>query len=168
MVCAPVGRGGCYQQIYTALSGTDGGALGKGHAGSWASCAEMVRGSWAYWWLESCSGKRLLKHEETKKNKNRNQLTYPAKTYLGTVRTFPKSLPRYECSGVERWPWVGERADKLCVGEPGRLSLEDRDRFREDRLRLVCSRLDCFVIFLNNELRFLLQDRIRTGRGKTT
>lgn len=22
-------------------------------------------------------------------------------------------LPRYECSGVERWPWVGDRADKL-------------------------------------------------------
>lgn len=100
--------------------------------------------------------------------KNGNQLTYPTKTDLGTVRRFPKWLPRYECSGVERWPWVGERADKLCVGEPGRLSLEDRDRLREDRLRLVCSRLDCFVIFLNNELRFLLRDRIRTGRGKTT
>lgn len=70
MVCVPVGRGGCYQQIYTALSGTDGGALGRGHAGSWASCAEMVRGSWAYWWLESCSGKRLLKHKEKRKSIN--------------------------------------------------------------------------------------------------
>lgn len=73
MVCAPVGRGGCYQQIYTALSGTGGGALGKGHAGSWASCAEMVRGSWAYWWLGSCSGKRLLKHKETNKQKKKRK-----------------------------------------------------------------------------------------------
>lgn len=63
---------------------------------------------------------------------------------------------------MERWPCVGERADKLCVGDPGRLSLEDRERFREDRLRLVCSRLDCLVIFLNSELRFLLQEE---GRG---
>lgn len=47
------------------------------------------------------------------------------------------------------------------MGDPGRLSLEDRDRFKEDRLRLVCSRLDCLVIFLNSELRFLLRDNNR-------
>jgi hypothetical protein len=51
---------------------------------------------------------------------------------------------------------VGERAERLWVGEPGRLSPDDRERFREDRLRLVWSRFDCLVIFLNNELRFLL------------
>lgn len=58
---------------------------------------------------------------------------------------------------------MGERADKLWVGDPGRLSPEDRDRFREERLRLVWSRLDCFVIFLNRELRFLLKDETRPG-----
>lgn len=47
------------------------------------------------------------------------------------------------------------------MGEPGRLSPEDSERFRDDRLRLVCSRLDCLVIFRNRELRFLLQGRKR-------
>lgn len=51
---------------------------------------------------------------------------------------------------------MGERAERLWVGEPGRLSPDDRERFREDRLRLVWSRLDCLVIFLNRELCFLL------------
>lgn len=51
---------------------------------------------------------------------------------------------------------MGERADRPCVGEPGRLSLEDKERLREDRLWLVCSRLACLVIFRNRELRFLL------------
>lgn len=50
---------------------------------------------------------------------------------------------------------MGERADRLWVGEPGRLSPEDKERFREDRLRLVWSRFDCLVIFRNKELRFL-------------
>lgn len=42
------------------------------------------------------------------------------------------------------------------MGEPGRLSLDDKDRFKEDSDRLVCSRFDCFVIFRKRELRFLL------------
>lgn len=50
----------------------------------------------------------------------------------------------------------------MWVGEPGRLSPDDRERFREDRLRLVWSRFDCLVIFLNNELRFLLRVRSET------
>ncbi len=52
---------------------------------------------------------------------------------------------------------MGERAERLWVGEPGRLSPDERERFKEERLRLVWSRLDCLVIFLNRELRFLLQ-----------
>lgn len=44
----------------------------------------------------------------------------------------------------------------MCVGEPGPLSPEDRERFREDRLRLVCSRDACLVIFLNRDVLFLL------------
>lgn len=101
MVCAPVGRGGCYQQIYTVQSGTDGGVLGKGHAGSWASCAEMVRGSWAYWWPESCSGKKLLKDK-----KQKTETDYPGQ-HIQQNRfrhNISKVVPRYECSGVERWP----------------------------------------------------------------
>jgi hypothetical protein len=54
---------------------------------------------------------------------------------------------------------VGERAGSPCVGEPGRLSLDDKDRFKEDSDRLVCSRFDCFVIFRKRELRFLLEDK---------
>lgn len=54
---------------------------------------------------------------------------------------------------------MGERAGSPCVGEPGRLSLDDKDRFREDSDRLVCSRFDCFVIFRKRELRFLLEDK---------
>lgn len=53
---------------------------------------------------------------------------------------------------------MGERAVRPWVGEPGRLSPDDSERFKEERLRLVCSRLDCLVIFLNRELRFLLRD----------
>lgn len=75
-----------------------------------------------------------------------------------------RSVPRWEGSGVERWPCGGERAHKLCVGEPGRLSLEDRERDREDRLRLVCSRLDCWVILRNKELRFLLRRKQKKRR----
>ena len=56
---------------------------------------------------------------------------------------------------------MGERADRPWVGEPGRLSPEDRERFKDDRLRLVCNRLDCLVIFRNRELHFLLQERER-------
>lgn len=42
------------------------------------------------------------------------------------------------------------------MGEPGTLSPEDTERFREDRLRLVCSRDACLVILRNREFLFLL------------
>lgn len=51
------------------------------------------------------------------------------------------------------------------MGEPGRLSPDDRERFREERLRLVWSRFDCLVIFRNKELRFLLHGRVGGGIG---
>lgn len=51
---------------------------------------------------------------------------------------------------------MGLRGDRLCVGEPGPLSPEDSERFREERLRLVWRRDACFVIFLNRDVRFLL------------
>lgn len=54
---------------------------------------------------------------------------------------------------------MGERAGSPWVGEPGRLSLEDSERFRDDSERLVCSRFDCFVILRKRELRFLLGDK---------
>lgn len=57
---------------------------------------------------------------------------------------------------MERRLWVGERAPKPWVGEPGRLSLDDSERFSDDKLRLVCSRFDCLVILRKRELRFLL------------
>lgn len=46
----------------------------------------------------------------------------------------------------------------MCVGDPGPLSPEDRERFREDRLRLVWRRDACLVIFLNRDVLFLLRD----------
>ena len=54
---------------------------------------------------------------------------------------------------------MGERGERLwlCVGEPGPLSPDDRERLREERLRLVWSRDACLVIFRNRELLFLLQ-----------
>lgn len=70
----------------------------------------------------------------------------------------PNLLPRYAESGVERRLWVGERAPKPWVGEPGKLSLEDKERFKDDKLRLVCSKFDCLVILRNKELRFLLPE----------
>lgn len=51
---------------------------------------------------------------------------------------------------------MGERAGSPWVGDPGRLSLEDSERFSDDSERLVCSRFDCFVILRKRELRFLL------------
>lgn len=46
---------------------------------------------------------------------------------------------------------LGER---LWVGEPGRLSLDDREWWRPDeKLRLVCSTDDCLEIFLNSDFR---------------
>lgn len=43
------------------------------------------------------------------------------------------------------------------MGEPGPLSPDDKERLREERLRLVWSRDACLVIFRNRELLFLLQ-----------
>lgn len=55
------------------------------------------------------------------------------------------------------------------VGEPGRLSPDDRERLREERLRLVWRRLDCLVIFLKRELRFFLTDKQKQRhRGSKT
>lgn len=54
---------------------------------------------------------------------------------------------------------MGDRGERLwpCVGEPGPLSPDDKERFRDERLRLVCSREACLVIFRNRELLFRLQ-----------
>lgn len=44
--------------------------------------------------------------------------------------------------------------DRLWVGDPGRLSLEDSEWWRpEEKLRLVCRTDDCLEIFLNNDFR---------------
>lgn len=46
---------------------------------------------------------------------------------------------------------LGER---LWVGEPGRLSLDDKEWWRpEEKLRLVCNTDDCFEIFLKSDFR---------------
>lgn len=53
---------------------------------------------------------------------------------------------------------LGER---LWVGEPGRLSLDDREWWRpEEKLRLVCSTDDCFEIFLKSDFRLGLGTQI--------
>lgn len=46
--------------------------------------------------------------------------------------------PDWLKSGVGRKAAVGERGERLCVGDPGRLSPEDSERFSEEKLRLVC------------------------------
>lgn len=63
--------------------------------------------------------------------------------------------PEWAESGVERQPCVGERGD-MCVGDPGTLSPDETERFREDRLRLVWRRVACLVILRNREFLFLL------------
>ncbi|KAG7271983.1 hypothetical protein CRUP_001543 [Coryphaenoides rupestris] len=57
----------------------------------------------------------------------------------------PRGSPEWAESGVVRWPWVGLRGDRLCVGDPGPLSPDDSERVRDDRLRLVCSRDACLA-----------------------
>lgn len=61
---------------------------------------------------------------------------------------------------------MGERAGSPWVGDPGRLSLEDSERFSDDSERLVCSRFDCFVILRKRELRFLLGYKDGTIYGR--
>ena len=48
--------------------------------------------------------------------------------------------PDWLKSGAGRKAVVGERGERLWVGDPGRLSPEDSERFREEKLRLVWSR----------------------------
>ncbi len=49
---------------------------------------------------------------------------------------------------------MGERGERLCVGDPGRLSPEDSERFSEEKLRLVCkSGEGCMAKRLNTERR---------------
>ena len=50
------------------------------------------------------------------------------------------SSPDWLKSGAGLKAVVGERGERLCVGDPGRLSPEERERFREEKLRLVWSR----------------------------
>lgn len=66
-------------------------------------------------------------------------------------------------------PCVGLRGDRLCVGEPGPLSPDDRERLSEDRLRLVWRSDACLVIFLKSDVLFLLaRQRHRQGpHGRT-
>lgn len=48
---------------------------------------------------------------------------------------------------------MGDRGDKLCVGDPGRLSPDDSDRFRQEKLRLVWSNGEgCLASFLKRDL----------------
>lgn len=50
--------------------------------------------------------------------------------------------PDWVKSGAGRKAAVGEWGERLWVGEPGRLSPEDSEWFREEKLRLVCRRGD--------------------------
>lgn len=71
---------GCYQQTCSEQNDTDGGVLGRGHVGSWASCAEREKGSLECWRLESCSGRKPLKREEeTSEDAQRKVLTFHLK-----------------------------------------------------------------------------------------
>lgn len=57
-------------------------------------------------------------------------------------------------SGAGRKAAVGERGERLWVGEPGRLSPDDREWLREEKLRLVCRRGDgCMAKRLKRERR---------------
>lgn len=72
-------------------------------------------------------------------------------------------------------PCVGLRGDRLCVGEPGPLSPDDRERLSEDRLRLVWRSDACLVIFLKSDVLFLLArqrrvqgPQLQDGRARRT
>lgn len=45
-------------------------------------------------------------------DKEQREITQRSRSWISCCAVC-NLLPRYECSGVERWPWVGERADKL-------------------------------------------------------
>lgn len=65
-----------------------------------------------------------------------------------------KSPPDWVKSGAGRKAAVGERGERLWVGEPGRLSPDDREWFREEKLRLVCRRGEgCIAKRLKRERR---------------
>lgn len=62
--------------------------------------------------------------------------------------------PDWVKSGVGRKAAVGERGERLWVGEPGRLSPDDREWLREEKLRLVCRRGEgCMAKRLKRERR---------------
>lgn len=65
-------------------------------------------------------------------------------------------LPEWAESGVHLWAWVG--GDRW-VGDAGPLSPDDRDRFKDVRLRLVWSNEACFVILRKRDDFFLLHDK---------
>lgn len=48
------------------------------------------------------------------------------------------------------------------MGDPGPLSPDESERFRDDRLRLVWSRDACLVIFLKRDVLFLLRETMET------
>lgn len=51
------------------------------------------------------------------------------------------------------------------MGEPGTLSPDESERFREDRLRLVCRSEACLVIRRNSDVRFLVLKRVTHPRS---
>lgn len=62
--------------------------------------------------------------------------------------------PPAGASGAGLQQGVVGLGERLWVGEPGRLSLDDREWWRpEEKLRLVCSTDDCFEIFLKSDFR---------------
>lgn len=62
--------------------------------------------------------------------------------------------PDWVKSGAVRRAAVGERGERLWVGEPGRLSPDDREWLREEKLRLVWSRGEgCMAKRLKREWR---------------
>lgn len=63
-VCGQAGTGECCRQTYNGQSDTGGGVLGRGHGGSWASCAEREPGNSECWMLQSCSERTHLKKAE--------------------------------------------------------------------------------------------------------